>query len=610
MRLQWLLLPLQVQLGLGAYVQWKLCNDFAGPADTWDSVSLQASLEKSATQLSLTLSDFSDLPSCSNGSDPVTSATLEIWLLGLSESSYTPTLNGPCAAGSSAVANQSARYAETLSLNQTMDSLYPLSSFELELHLYNATSEKVCVSAIITPEIPRRTYHALLVGPLVILLVILVVSYCRRLYEEPAGVPEEDDGSIHLADYDPPVVNGIGNCLQHLQFVFLTACLNFSYPGFFQPALSSLNWLSLFSSSNAFVGGYEYAGISDGIYVTNGTYGGTFGMEHMVQVLGAPMTMEIWINMLILVLILLAAAAILVMLHRIIIRQLQRSSEDEPAHSTQDVIKDTLRMVLTYFMIPIIAISSYQLDHVGELPSYFISLAVLLIAIIMAAYVWLFQNTSTQRLASLIFPIPQHTQETESHRRDLRVLVLVHFTLSFVKGIAIGGLQISGASQLVILMGCELAFLFSVLMLLPSVIFSGVTMCSLGRFVVLSLMITFLAPSSSSTKCIVSYAILALDLFILIVPILLLELYGFVNMWLDRNSSAVAPVSVQSPPAPPTQSSFETASPASQQQRLRANLRQLRLGSLSAVRHFCHAATTQPCIKFRQIAKDGFTSFQ
>ncbi|ETS81493.1 hypothetical protein PFICI_06495 [Pestalotiopsis fici W106-1] len=544
MRLRGFLFHLHLQLGLGAYVQWKLCDDFSGSTTTWESAGLHAYLEPngSATQVTLSLHDYADLPECSNGSD-ITSATLDITLLGLSKRSYTPALDGPCAVGSSSIANQSSDvdFVQALSLSQTIDGLYPLSSFQLELHLYNSTTEPACISAIITPEIPSSTYNALVFGPLAVLLVILVISYCRRLFEEPY-VPEED-GSIRLADHDPPVVNGIGNCLQHLQFAFLTACLNFSYPGFFQPALSSLNWLSLFSSSNGFLGGYSYSGVEDGIYVTNGTYGGTYGMEHMVQVLGAPMTMEIWINMLIIVLILLAIAAILVLIHRIITGQLQLPREHQTSSTTQEVIKDTLRMVLTYFMVPVIAISSYQLDHVGELPSYFISLAVLLIVIIGTAYVWLFQTTSTARLATLIFPVPQHTQETESQRRDLRVLVLVHFTLTFVRGIAIGGLQISGASQLAILMGCEIAFLFSILMLLPSIMFSGLTMCSVGRFAVLSLMITYLAPSSSAAKSIASYTILALELFILIVPILLLELWGFTNMLLSRRkASGQAPV--------------------------------------------------------------------
>ncbi|KAF3008198.1 hypothetical protein E8E14_008425 [Neopestalotiopsis sp. 37M] len=538
MRLRRSLFYLHLQLGLGAYVQWKLCDDFSASTTLWDDAGLHAYLEPngSSTQVTLSLHDYADLPECSNGSD-ITSATLDITLLGLSKRSYTPALGGYCAVGSSSIANSSSDdFVQALNLSQTIDGLYPLSSFQLELHVYNATSEPVCVSAIITPEIPSSTYNALIGGPLAILLAILVISYCRRLFEEPSA-PEED-GSIRLADHDPPVVNGIGNCLQHLQFVFLTACLNFQFPGFFQPALSSLNWLSLFSSSNGFLGGYSYAGVSDGIYETNGTYGGTYGMEHMVQVLGAPMTMEIWINMLIIVLILLAVAAILVLIHRMVTGQLQLPREHQTSSTTQEVIKDTLRMVLTYFMVPVVAISSYQLSYVGQLPSYFISLAVVFIAIIGTAYIWLFQTTSTIRLATLIFPVPQHAQETDTHRRDLRALVLVHFTLAFVRGIAIGGLQISGASQLAILMGCEIAFLFSILMLLPSIMFSGITMCSAGRFIVLSLMITYLAPSTAAAKSIVSYTILALELFILIVPIFLFEVWGFVNMWLSRRKKA------------------------------------------------------------------------
>jgi hypothetical protein len=44
--------------------------------------------------------------------------------------------------------------------------------------------------------------------------------------------------------------------------------------------------------------GKVYSGVADGIYSINGTYGGTTGLEHMHQIVGAPSTIDTWVNML------------------------------------------------------------------------------------------------------------------------------------------------------------------------------------------------------------------------------------------------------------------------------------------------------------------------
>jgi len=43
--------------------------------------------------------------------------------------------------------------------------------------------------------------------------------------------------------------------------------------------------------------GKIYSGVADGIYSINGTYGGTTGLEHMHQIVGAPSTIDTWVNM-------------------------------------------------------------------------------------------------------------------------------------------------------------------------------------------------------------------------------------------------------------------------------------------------------------------------
>lgn len=546
MILHWLFFLLQVHVGLGAYVQWTQCDNHPTPT-SWALAGLEATLSPidTITQMSLALRDSPNPPECEGGPD-LTSATIEIILLGHSKTFSSDRIGGTCAVGQSAQGNSSSeRYPKVLSLSQSLDNLYPLSTFQLGLHLYttNQTAEAACFSALITPEIPRSARNALFYGPLAGLITVLIMTYCRKLFDDNNTL--ESDSGNRSTGKNPPAVNGISDYLQHLQFVFLTACLSLSYPGFFQPAVRSLNWFSLFSSSNAFLGGYSYAGISDGIFETNGSYGGTYGMEHMIQNLGAPMTMEIWINMVILILIVLAAVAILVLVHRFIYRRVHPSeSEDQASNTVQQFITDTLRMVLSYFIQPIIAVSAYQLDHIGMLPTYLVSMAVLLIVLIFAAYVWLFRQTSAERLAALVMEVPGVDRGTQRYRRDLRAFVLVHFTLTFLRGIVIGAVQISGAAQVGILMFCEVFFIGSVWKFVPSLLRSTITFCAAGRFVALSLMIAFLVPSASiSTKSLVAYIILALELFILVVIIFIPQIYKFVKFWLLHVTSSKPQVS-------------------------------------------------------------------
>lgn len=135
--------------------------------------------------------------------------------------------------------------------------------------------------------------------PLGIFLFVLVVGAIRSLVNLPA--PDDEDNVPRLGDGDgdededapdpQPVLPNVGDCLQYLQHIFLGASLSLFYPGFLIPVAGRVSWSSLFSGGILTYGHADYASISDGIYERNGTYGGTFGLETMAQIVGAPATM-------------------------------------------------------------------------------------------------------------------------------------------------------------------------------------------------------------------------------------------------------------------------------------------------------------------------------
>ncbi|KAI1847068.1 hypothetical protein JX266_006943 [Neoarthrinium moseri] len=537
------LILLQLHLSLGAYVQFINCDDFQDSTSWTSASSLDVSFQRSdsTSQLVLHLVDFEKPQECIANPE-IGAATLVITPLGGSTRSYAPAIAGPCAASNSSATSQIPGHDySAFALSQDVGNIHSLSTIHLELRLLaiNAT-EVACVSAFVTPEIPRSLTDALRYGPIALLVAVLAMNYCQQHFYIRNGL-----GGVReawLMDTNRPLVDGVGDLLQHLQFAFLTGCLSLEYPGFFQPVVSSLNWYSIFSSSNAFLGGFTYTGVSDGIFVTNGTYGGTSGMEHMIQILGAPMAMEVWINMTIITLLLIAVAAALFLFHRLY-QRLRGIAGKWEFGAVQQLIQESLRMVLTYFIQPIIAISTYQLDSIGLLPTYLISLAVLLVVIASAAYIWLFQQTPTEGLAALIVNMPECSGGSKAKQRSVRALVLVHFILNFFRGVAIGALQMSTNAQLAILILCEAILIASVLCFIPSLWHSRLVVCAVGRLIVLLLMIAFITPSTSLTsKTLVAYAILVLELVILFTAILIPRVCRFISFWLHHDSSKQTPV--------------------------------------------------------------------
>ena len=194
--------------------------------------------------------------------------------------------------------------------------LHALSTFYVAVHFEGRGEEIGCVSAEITPVPSASIVSLLRFGPLALFLLVLAVAILRTVYDD-ADAPASDDvddvdDSLGGSHYTKTLLPGLGDLLHYLQFIFLTASLSLRYPGFYQPAASKLNLFSLYSGSGPVTHSWTYSGVMDGIYEVNGTYGGTFGLEHMSQIVGAPMTMDLWVNMAIIVVLTGIGLAVLV----------------------------------------------------------------------------------------------------------------------------------------------------------------------------------------------------------------------------------------------------------------------------------------------------------
>lgn len=424
-----------------------------------------------------------------------------------------------------------------------MHAFAPISTFMTTVRLYDAESEeRGCLRSHITPALPPRWSAMLRYFPLGIFLFVLVVGAIRSLVNLP---PTEDEDNIPRAHAggadgvededapDPqPVLPNVGDCLQYLQHIFLGASLSLFYPGFLIPVAGRLSWSSLFSGGILTYGHPDYEGISDGIYERNGTYGGTFGLETMAQIVGAPATMGTWLNMVFLFTIFLVISAILIEAFWFFRRVRRPATAVSRSDRLRQTGRQVLQVALSYFIVPLISLSVYQLIHASFLPLYHTVLAALLIVIAIGSLTWLFRSLPTRSLGVLLFNRDkQYSRMAEGGDQADSLFVRMLFILNFIRGIAIGGLQFSGLAQIVTLAACEVIMIICIAALQVYPTLSLGTITAVARLSVLLAMMAFVpGVASDRTRHVVGYAILLVHACVLVLGFLLQGVWDFVQL--------------------------------------------------------------------------------
>ncbi|KAK1967825.1 hypothetical protein LY78DRAFT_655873 [Colletotrichum sublineola] len=506
----------------GAYVQWQSCDGPATQTDVFVPQTVSAALvplnDGSGNILTLQAGRWMEEAECQELSRRVPAAIIEFEMLGRS-AAYRTATNATCEklnfAGNwvSPLAHPVSLY---ISVANDIGPLPPLSTFHITFRLEGTDSKKIsCQQTNITPALGPTISSAITYSTWALFIFVLLVGIARSVYSTPVTFDDDDDD-----DYEPPpirtVLPNVGDCIQYLQFIFLTGGLSLRYPGFYQPVVSHLRWWSLFVHG-PITHGRVYERATDGIYVVNGTYGGTYGLELMTQISGNPMSMDTWLNMVILMIVI-AASVALVLKGSLKVSWLvnkNRDSDSRPSQSSggvRQVSSRILRVILSYFMFPLTALSFYQLDQASWLPVYHTSLAAVLIVAMMAAFVWLIRQIPTRNLGALVFDsTKRYRQLSPSHdfqRQDERFIFII-FALTFVRGAVVGGLQISGVAQLAVLGACELVLLASIAGFQAYSMFSVGSIAATIRLCSLIFMITFLPGiATNGIKSAIGYLIL------------------------------------------------------------------------------------------------------
>lgn len=335
------------------------------------------------------------------------------------------------------------------------------------------------------------------------------------------------------------VTPGFGDCLQYIQFVALTGGLTLNYPGFYQPIVSKVAWSTLMFNQS-FVSHTYSNTLVDGIYVTNGTY----GLDKYRQLVGMGEVEDVWAGMMIWLLVIIAAVLVFIQLG-FMVRWLYRTFNDTQEEDLRNKNwpfsgGNAIRIIFSYFLLPIVSLSMFQLVVASKSPYSVIVPAVIVLVLIMIYAAWFLRTIASARPKSFLFDdLPTlllYGSLYNTYSDNAAPFALIPIFLTFLRGVAIGAIQPSGIAQLVVLAICEVITVLTLHAFRPfhspTSMNAFHTFFSALRFATVLLMIAF-APSLGVTegpKGWIGYAILLMHAIVLICGFLLNALQTVVEV--------------------------------------------------------------------------------
>ncbi|KAL9093054.1 MAG: hypothetical protein Q9165_004192 [Trypethelium subeluteriae] len=426
-------------------------------------------------------------------------------------------------------------------------SAYSFASFATTLRVNSGDKNApplACVSATITPYLGRLISGVLRYLPAAILVVAGVAVMFAAVYS-PWGSSDifrwssnygRDEDLIRL------VTPGFGDCLQYIQFVVLSGSLSLSYPGFYQPAISRTGWAALMFNESFVSHGNGTQSLTDGIYVSNAT----FGLERTSQLVGMTDVEDIWAGMTIWLLVITAAIVALCQIGfagRWLWRQISSNPEEDLRRKNLPfTLGNVVRLVCNFFLLPIVALSMFQLVVASRSPAVVVAMAIVFIVAVLVFLGWIFRMIVTTRPRAHLFDdlptVLRYGPLYNTYSDEAAPFAFVPIFLTIVRGIAIGAVQQSGIAQVVLLAICEVVLILTLNAFRPyhspTSMNAYQTVFSSIRLATVLLMVAFV-PSlgvAESAKGWLGYVILLLHAIVLI--------FGFLGNALLRILEVVA----------------------------------------------------------------------
>ncbi|KAL2020175.1 hypothetical protein VTK56DRAFT_8699 [Thermocarpiscus australiensis] len=351
----------------------------------------------------------------------------------------------------------------SVSLSNDFYSSYAFASFSATFLIIYGDSNGTnigCVSAAVTPDLGDLAWMLRFL-PLVVLLFVGGATVFAGIYS-PWGASDIFHWSSNYGR-DPDLLRlvtpGFGDCLQYIQFVVLTGGLTLNYPGFYQPIVSQASWSTLMFNHSFVSKEPGWSSVRDGIYVTEGIY----GLQKLAQLAGMGNVEDIWVGMMVWLLSIIGCMVVLVQAG-FLVQWLYRfvrkiPEEDLRSKNIPFTLGNIIRIVLNYFLLPIVALSTFQLVVASDSPAYTVALAAVTLVLIIGFAAWLLYLIATTKPRAFLFDdlptVLLYGPLYNTYSDEAAAFTLIPVLLTFVRGIAIGAVQPAGVAQVVLLAICE-----------------------------------------------------------------------------------------------------------------------------------------------------------
>ncbi|OAQ81683.1 integral membrane protein [Purpureocillium lilacinum] len=358
-----------------------------------------------------------------------------------------------------------------INMSHDFHSEYTFASFAATMIIINGDTTALnigCMSVTITPDLGGVAW-VLKFLPLVILLFCGFAVVFAAIYS-PWGTTNIFHWSSNYgrdADLLRLVTPGFGDCLQYIQFIALTGALSLDYPGYYQPAVSQVGWSALMFNESLVSHSPPWQSVVDGIYVTNATDG--YGLHELGQLIGMAESTDIWASMMAWLCVIIVGVFVLFQagfLVQWVWRRINNiSEEDLRAKNIPFSIGNVVRIVFNYMLMPIVALSTFQLVIAGNSPPYTVALAVVTLVLLLGCAIWILLIILRTRPKSVLFDdlptVLRYGPLYNTYSDEVAAFALIPAMLNFIRGIAIGAVQPSGVAQVVLLAICEVIQIFT-----------------------------------------------------------------------------------------------------------------------------------------------------
>lgn len=532
------------QSGFAAYVQNKDCLPHlvssgetlsSHPTFTPESTTVYLEHQHNETHLILYFSGvYPDLATCDKSNNQNVSVGLKMASLGGSSSYTGELINSTC--HDVAMTNETTEYhLQIYHFLFKISRPTALAAFSFNVDIHGSDDLPVgCIDAFLTFEISSAVSEVSFWGPVSIILVVLLAAGLREWSNLKQSVDDDEEQCTEQTSTSRAHLTRIADCLSYIQFIFFAGALSLNYPGFFQPVASASSWSVLMLQNGIVTKDSWYYGVKDGIYEVNGTFGGTAGLELMAQVIGAPVTMMTFANIITLAVVILIGLFFIVQLGLQLdwTRDWLRRSggytpESFAVEKRKAVFWIGLRVFFSYLLLPLTAWTTYQLGNAGLLPAYYTFLAITIVTLLVALCWWAMTLRTPHNMGYLLIDEIKKEQPGPHLSKSQNVATLATFVLFFVRGTAIGALQNYETAQITVLIMCEVghvglgAWVWSLPGLLTrSTLVSGVRCCIL-------LLCIGMLPNVASYQAAsaLGYVILVLHTVVLVSVFLIPALY-------------------------------------------------------------------------------------